>query len=109
MDTKNFQHLQVVQQGLQNISLQKQQIKSQITEIDSALKELKETSKVYQIVGKIMISSESKEVTKDLEEKKEVLNVRIKNFTKQEEKLKKDLEETQKSLLKEIKTNGSSG
>ena len=95
--------LQVLQQNLQNVSLQKQQLHAQVIEIDSALAELKNTSQAYKIVGKIMLASSKEELEKDLLEKKEVVEIRLKNFVQQEEKLQKNIDDLQKEVMEELK------
>lgn len=94
--------LQLLQQNLQNISLQKQQIEIQFNELASALGELETSSKAYKIVGKIMISSDKDKLQKELSEKKDFLEVRLQSYAKQEERLKKDFEKAQKEALEEI-------
>ena len=105
MTEADLTQLQLLQQNLQNIMLQKQQFQKQLTEIDSALKEVKDSSKAYKIVGNIMVASKPDELQKELQEKKEVLDLRLKNFEKQEEMLKKKAEETQKKVLEGLKKN----
>jgi prefoldin beta subunit len=95
--------LQVLQQNLQNVSLQKQQLHTQVIEIDSALTELKNTSQAYKIVGKIMLASSKEELEKDLLEKKEVIEIRLKNFVQQEEKLQQNIDDLQKEVMEELK------
>lgn len=95
--------LQLLQQNLHNFAMQKQQLESQLVELDSALKELKTSSKTYKIIGKIMISASEADLKKDLEEKKDVLKVRLDNIIKQEENLKKTFEKTQKEVMSELK------
>ncbi len=63
--------LQLYEQSLQNILIQKQQFQSQSLEIDSALKELEATKEAYKIVGNIMVASKKEDLKKDLESKKE--------------------------------------
>jgi prefoldin beta subunit len=94
--------LQLLQQNLQMVSSQKQQLQTQVVEYNSALKELVETNQAYKIVGKIMFATSKDELTKDLNEKKEVAELRLKNFTKQEDKLKESIEETQKEVMEEM-------
>lgn len=101
--TEKINQLQLVQQNLQNILLQKQQLESQLTELNSALTELEGTDKAYKIVGKIMIASSKDSLQEDLKQKKEVTDIRMNNFIKQEEKLKTNLEELQKEVVKDMK------
>ncbi len=53
--------LQLYEQSLQNILMQKQQFQSQSVEIGSALKELESTEKAYKIVGNIMVASKKED------------------------------------------------
>ena len=101
--SEKIQQLQLLQQNLQNISVQKQQLQNQLLELDSALTELKNTEKAYKIVGKIMLAASKDNLSKDLGEKKEVIDVRLKNFTKQEETLQKSIEDLQKEVMAELK------
>ena len=103
MSSAKIQHLQLLQQNLQNVQMQKQQLETQLIELDSALKELENTSQAYKIIGKIMIASSKEDLSKDLNEKKEVVNVRLKNFVSQEEKLKQNMEDVQKEVMEEMK------
>ena len=103
MASKKIEQLQLLQQNLQTIALQKQQIEEQLTELSSALTELKSTDKAYKIVGKIMIASPKDILAKDIEEKTEMAKVRLSSFSKQEENIKKSMEETQKEVMEELK------
>ncbi len=103
MNSNNFEQLQLIQQNLQNVLLQKQQIQTQILEYNSALQELKTTETAYKIVGKIMFAASKEELNKDLNEKKEVAEVRLKNFVQQEEKLQQEMDSLQKEVMEELK------
>jgi prefoldin beta subunit len=96
--------LQLLEQNLQNLSSQKQNFQAQLLEIDNAMDELgKSKGKIYKIVGPVMISSEKKDLEKDLNSKKEIIELRVKNFEKQENKLREKFTETQEEVLKELK------
>ncbi len=101
-DKKKINQLQLLQQNLQNLELQKQQFQNQLVEIDSALTELKSTEKAYKIVGKIMLAASREELSKDLSEKKETAGVRLKNLTKQEDALQKAIEQLQQEIMAEL-------
>jgi len=103
-----MQQLRLTQQNLQNVMLQKQQIQGQLIELESALTELKTTEKAYKIVGKIMIASSKEKLTKELQEKKEVQEIRLKNFNRQEEKLQAVLEQLQTDAVEDMKKNKQS-
>ncbi len=97
------EELQLVQQNLQHILAQKQQLETQITELDSAISELASTSQTYKIVGKIMIATPSDKLVSDLKEQKENAEVRLKSFISQEAQLKTSMESLQKEAVKEMK------
>ncbi len=102
-NSTKINQLQLLQQNLQNLVLQKQQVQNQLLETDSALAELNTTDKAYKIVGKIMLAASKENLIKDLNEKKEVSEVRIKNFKEQENSLQKNIEEVQKEVMEELK------
>ena len=103
MASAKINQLQLLQQNLQNVLNQKQQLESQLIELDSALTEVKTTEKAYKIIGKIMVACPTEKLAKDLQEKKEVIEIRFKNFAKQEERLKAGLEEAQQEVMQELK------
>lgn len=105
MTGANITQLQLLQQNLQNILIQKQQFQKQLTEIDSALKEIKTSPTAYKIIGNIMVASKKEDLQKDLRQKKEILDLRLKNFEKQEQTLKQKTEELQQKVMEEFKKN----
>jgi prefoldin beta subunit len=100
---KKFQELQIYEQNLQNIILQRQLFQAELNEISKAIEELEKAKEdfCYEIVGGIMLKREKKTALKELNEKKELLELRIKSFEKQEEALKRKAEELRKELMKE--------
>jgi prefoldin beta subunit len=107
LSEKDLEAYQITQQQLQLVLLQKQQLKIQGEEMDSALEELKkitEKEKVYKIVGPILIEVNKDEIVKELNEKKETLNSRLEILEKQEERLRKNLVELGKILEKELQS-----
>lgn len=102
MAETDLTQLQLLQQNLQNILLQKQHFQKQLIEIDSALKELETSSTAYKIIGNIMVASKRTDLQKDLQQKKEILDLRFKNFEKQEQVLKQKTEELQQKVLTQL-------
>lgn len=102
MASPKIAQLQLLQQNLQNILMQKQQFQNQVIELDSALTELKTTEKAYKIVGKIMLAAPKDQLIKELEQQKEVVEIRIKTLTQQEERLQHNFEELQQEVVKEM-------
>ena len=97
---EKFKDLQLLEQNLQNFNLQKQKFQVELMEIENALKELADEKKeTYKIVSNIMIETDPKELKKELESKKEVINLRIKNLEKQETSIRNKAEEIQKEVM----------
>jgi prefoldin beta subunit len=96
---KKIQELQVLEQNIQNLLMQKQAIQIELTEIENALSDLKKSGdEVYKIVGGILVRSNKADISSDLEEKKKILVLRISSIEKQEkifdekaEKFKKEI------------------
>jgi prefoldin beta subunit len=100
---KKIGHLQLIEQNLQGILVQKQQFQTQLIEIDSALKELENTKEAFKIVGNIMVSSNKDDLKKDLEQKKETVELRIKTIEKQEKSLREKAGGMQSEIVKQLK------
>lgn len=100
---EDIQQLQLMEQSLQQFLMQKQAFQSQLMEVESALNEIEKTDQAYKIVGNIMVSSDKPTLKKDLESKKEVLSLRIKNLEKQEEKIKANASNLQSEIMKDMK------
>lgn len=97
--------LQTVQQQLQMVVSQKVQLESTLKEIENAIKEVEkveEDTPIYKSVGTVLVKTKKEEVLKELNERKETIEVRIRALSRQEEKLRerlKELQEKVKSML----------
>ncbi len=95
--------LQMLEQNVQNILLQKQQIQSQHVEVENAIEEInKATGNVYKVVGNIMLAANKDELKKELESKKEVLALRLKTIEKQELQLKEKANKLQEDVVAKL-------
>lgn len=92
--------LQMLEQSMQNLLMQKQQFQLQQVEIESALKELEKVNEAYKIVGNIMVLSKKDDLKADLNSKKEIVELRIKNMEKQENQLREKASKLQNEVLK---------
>ena len=101
----NLMQLQLAEQSLQNLLLQKQVFQLELTESDNALEELKKTKdeQAFKIVGSLMLKSDKDDLKKDLKTKKDILNLRIKSIEKQEEDIKNKLIKARDNALKGLK------
>lgn len=95
--------MQLMEQNIQNFLMQKQQFQSQMIEITSALEELESTETAYKIIGNVMLLSKKEDLKKDLEQKKEMMEIRIKSIEKQEADIKEKAKKLQQEVLSEIK------
>ena len=99
---KKLNQLQLLEQSMQNLLMQKQQFQLQQVEVESALKELENVDEAYKIVGNIMVLSKKNVLKEDLDSKKEVIGLRIKNMEKQENQLREKASKIQSEILKEM-------
>ena len=100
---KKIGQLQMMEQSINTFLMQKQQLQAQLIEMDSALKELKNTENAYKIVGNIMIKSKKEDLEKDLTSKKEAIELRIKTLEKQETQMKNKSKTLQEEVMKKLK------
>lgn len=101
---ENIEKLQILEQKTQTLLMQKQNFQAQLIETENALNEL-ETNKgsVYKIVGNIMILAEKDKLKEDLNNRNDVIMLRIKNIEKQENKLKEEATEIQDIVMSSLK------
>jgi prefoldin beta subunit len=92
--------LQAFQQQMQTVLIQKESLNIQSMEIDKALEELKKatTEDVYKAVGPILIKSTRKDLEKELNEKKETIDLRLKSLQKQDDRIKEKLKDYQEKF-----------
>lgn len=96
---------QQLQQTLQTVLAQKQQVEIELTEIEQAqseLQKLADDAVIYKTVGSLLVKDEKARVTTDLEERKELLNMRVQVLGKQEERLRAQLKDLQEKLQKDL-------
>ena len=103
MSDEKIQQLTMIEQTMQQYLQQKQQIQAQLMEFESALEELGKTEKAYKIVGNIMVSTEKDVLKKDLEEKKNIFDVRLKALENQENNLKEKAKKLREEAMNEMK------
>jgi prefoldin beta subunit len=100
--SEKINQLQMLEQNLQQILSQKQQYQGQVVEIDSAIEELGKTEDAYKIVGNIMVKVSKEDLNKDLNEKKERVELRMKTFEKQEKTMKDKAESLRQEVMAEM-------
>ncbi|MBD3312464.1 prefoldin subunit beta [archaeon] len=94
--------LQQFQQQMQALTMQKQNIQLQESEITNALTELGSVNqeKVYEIVGNILINKKPSDLKKSLKEKQERLKLRLESINKQLKRVTSKAQDLQKDVMK---------
>lgn len=104
---------QQVQQQIQVLSSQKFQLEAQLKDTERAIAELEKSSKdapIYKSVGNLLVRAEDKEsVEKELSEKKETLDIRIKALDRQEKHLMEKYQAMQQELTQAIQARQVQG
>ncbi len=95
--------IQLLEQNVQAIAAQKQQTQTQLFEIESALKELDGSKESYKILANIMIKTSQDQLKKELNEKKEIIDLRMKTLEKQEKQIKEQIKTLQEEIVKKTK------
>jgi len=111
---KTLAKYQEVESQLASVMTQKGTVISFIKEIERALsilKDLPEDAVVYRSTGHVLVRVSKEEATRDLESKKEELEIRLTSLEKMESILKKQLEELRATLsryTKQVQTSQTS-
>lgn len=97
--------LQQLQQTLQSVLVQKQQVELELTEVEQALSELQKVADdavIYRSIGSLLVKTEKARVLADLNERKELLNMRATVLGKQEERLRSQIKELQAKIQQDL-------
>ena len=100
---KKIQELQLTEQRIHTLLMQKQQFPAQLMATAPALKEVEKSRESYRIIGNIMVAASSEELKKDLRQKGEVYALRIKTLEKQESGIKDRTKKIQEEVMKHLK------
>jgi len=95
--------LQLLEQNMQQLELQKQQFSAQLMEAENALKELESRPETYKIVGNIMVKSDPTAVSADIKDKQERLKLHISLLDKQEKQITEKTEKIRKEVMGSLK------
>lgn len=98
--------LQQLQQTLQAVLTQKQQLELEFTEVEHALSELEkltDSATIYKSIGSLLVKAKKGKVTTELNERKDLLNMRINVLGKQEERLRTQVKDLQTKLQRDLR------
>ena len=102
--SEKIQELQLLQQRLSMFAAQKQQLQLQLAEIENALSELgKAKPPAYKLIGEILVEKPLDEMKKELQDKKEEINLRIKTLESQESKSREKAQALQTEITSKLK------
>jgi prefoldin beta subunit len=99
-----------MEKQLEVLLIQKHQLQIQLNEIRHALDELKKAKgEVYRSVGAVLLHTSKESAETDLKDRNELIDVKLNSITKQEEKLRTTVMDTQKRLQEKMRGYGKSG
>lgn len=99
-DEEKIEKLQILEQSRQTLNAQKQNFQARKAEIEIALSEIEKTNEAYKIIGNIMLLSDKEKLKKELEEEKELIDLRIKSIEKQEDSITQKMKNLQDEIIK---------
>jgi len=96
---EQIQEIQILEQNLQSLLMQKQAFQLELNETDSALHSLeKADDEVYKITGQILIKADKLDLKKELAEKKKLLELRLKAIENQESKITERIDRSRSAI-----------
>ena len=97
---RKIQEIQILEQSLQNLLLQKQAFQMEISETTAAKREIEKAGDgVFKIIGQLMIKSDKSKVKEELSNKERLLDLRIKSLEKQEATFLEKIDSLKKEIL----------
>ncbi|EHP69438.1 MAG: prefoldin subunit beta [Metallosphaera yellowstonensis] len=93
--------LQQLQSQLERLAYEKSVIEGELREVNEVLKELSnlpQDSPIYKIVGNLLVKQDRTNVQNELNERKELLELKSRTYQKQEGLLRKQFEDLQKKV-----------
>ncbi len=83
--------------------MQKQNFQIELNEVSTALTEIQQTKNdVFRIIGQIMVKSNKDTLKKELSEKKDLLQLRMKAIEKQESSIRETIERIKGDIVDKI-------
>lgn len=99
-----IQEMQLLEQNLQNLLMQKQAFQIEFSESESALNEIEKSGDdVFKIIGQLMIKADKIKIKQDLTNKKKLLDLRLKAIEKQELSMVNQLDLLREEIIKSNK------
>jgi prefoldin beta subunit len=101
---ERIQEIQMLEQNLHSILLQKQAFQMELNEAENALSEVEKTKEdLFKLISNLMIKTDKSKLKEELTRKKDLLNLRLKSINSQENEFSKNLETLRKEIMKTFK------
>ena len=101
---KKIQGLQMLEQGYQNIVFQKQSFQVEVNETNTALSEVEKSKPdVFRVLGQVMVKADKNSLKKELKEKADLLNLRMKTVERQELQMREEIERLRSEIMDKVK------
>jgi prefoldin beta subunit len=98
---KKIQEMQILEQNLQNLLLQKQAFQMELSETQASLKEIENSGdEIFKIIGQLMIKTGKPKIKQELSNKEKILNLRTKAIENQETSLITQLDSLREEVMK---------
>ncbi len=100
MEQQKIQEMQILEQNLQNLLMQKQAFQMELSETDSALDAIEKSGdEVFKIIGQLMVKAEKPKIKDELENKKKMLELRTKTLENQESNMAERVEKLRNEYI----------
>ena len=101
---QKIHELQLLEQNLQGLMMQKQAFQIELSETENAFNEISNSNEdVFKLVGNIMIKYDKKKISDELKKKKDIIALRLKSINSEENHLNNQVEEIKKDVMSKIK------
>lgn len=106
-----LEQAQAYQQQIQGVVSQKEALNLQMMEVKKALEEIgkSEETELYKLSGPVLIKAKKADVEKELKERQESIELRVKTLEKSESRIKEKIEELRKKLTESSKPDVNAG
>lgn len=100
---QKVQEMHFLEQNFQNLLMQKQAFQMELSETQSALKEVENSGdEVFKIIGQLMIKTDRAKIKEELANKDKLLSLRVKTIEKQESSLREQLDKLHEEVMKGV-------
>ncbi len=101
--------LQMLQAQLQNVLILKQQVESEIKEIEKTISEIEKAppdAKIFKVVGTFLVSVTRDQALNELREREELLKLNLTSLSRQESLLRKQIEDLRAKISEALRQMG---